>query len=761
MTQNLPCVTFSEYRKAVQHPQNNLTPVSPPSPLVTIHRARRTRNFELALRIISPKSSRSKPPPNAPSERWWALTMRLLIGPNSTSSYGSGCFRAAVDSNTEANVFSALMMAFLWLMNHGSSTLPDFFSTDHHTSDRSTVITIVKRGKGPQPHATTNLCSQDVGGMIVFELLRGSMATANTVQPDCVHLSLLLPPLTIPIVFSATTRRNTFLPSHLSLRPPRNGTASTRTELFHPHSRSIHLNHPIAEHISKANGWGAINRQVRPPFPDTNNAVTNVKCLEQTGFIRTVSVDSHRIPRSRQDIYSSLDGGNGRTGGVEDFEVDQIENPVKRNCKRGNLTNYDHTCGYVSLNTRSAELRSHIHGVNSESMTNSEDVSTMSGIVSALNVCQNHRKEREAGRPVAWKDDHDRPKSHSALEYFNPLLTPLHPQPTVLLTTMTSSLDYLKQTGTVVVSDSGDFESIGVYKPQDATTNPSLLLAASGKPAYQHLINNAVAFGKSKGGDIDAQSSAAVDRLLVEFGKEILKIIPGRVSTEVDARLSFDKEGTKAKAKELIALYNSVGIKKERVLIKVASTWEGIQAARELERDDGIHCNLTLLFGFAQAVACAEAGVTLVSPFVGRILDWYKKNKPGPAYVGDEDPGVQSVKTIYNYYKQHGYKTIVMGASFRNTGEIKALAGVDFLTIAPPLLEELKNDTAPVPKKLDPLTAAQGQPLSKVSFINNEADFRWALLQDQMAFDKLHEGIKKFAEDGVTLKKLLREKLLA
>ncbi|KAI0700303.1 hypothetical protein BC835DRAFT_1328249 [Cytidiella melzeri] len=327
---------------------------------------------------------------------------------------------------------------------------------------------------------------------------------------------------------------------------------------------------------------------------------------------------------------------------------------------------------------------------------------------------------------------------------------------------MTTSLDALKQTGTVVVSDSGDFESIDVYKPQDATTNPSLILAAANKPAYQRLINNAVEAGKKKGGDIESQVSAATDRLLVEFGKEILAIIPGRVSTEVDARLSFDKEGTKAKAKELIALYESVGIKKDRILIKIASTWEGIQAARELERDDGIHCNLTLLFGFGQAVACAEAGVTLISPFVGRILDWYKKNKPGPAYADDEDPGVQSVRKIFNYYKQHGYKTIVMGASFRNTGEIKALAGVDFLTIAPSLLEQLKNDTAPVPKKLDAEAAiSSSEKLEKVTFVDNEAEFRWTLLQDQMAFDKLHEGIKKFAEDGETLKSLLRQKLSA
>jgi transaldolase len=325
---------------------------------------------------------------------------------------------------------------------------------------------------------------------------------------------------------------------------------------------------------------------------------------------------------------------------------------------------------------------------------------------------------------------------------------------------MTTSLDQLKQTGTVVVSDSGDFESIDVYKPQDATTNPSLLLAAANKPAYSRLIDVAIAYGKKKGGNVHQQVEAAVDRLLVEFGKEILAIIPGRVSTEVDARLSFDKEATKAKAKELIALYESVGIKKERVLIKIASSWEGIQAARELERDDGIHCNLTLLFGFGQAVACAEAGVTLISPFVGRILDWYKKTT-GKDYQGDNDPGVQSVKRIFNYYKQHGYNTIVMGASFRNVGEIKALAGVDFLTISPSLLEELRNSTDPVPRKLSPQAAAQVDHIEKVSFIDNEAEFRWELLQDQMAFDKLHEGIKKFAEDGKTLKDVLRKKLEA
>jgi len=268
-----------------------------------------------------------------------------------------------------------------------------------------------------------------------------------------------------------------------------------------------------------------------------------------------------------------------------------------------------------------------------------------------------------------------------------------------------------------------------------------------------------VQYAKEKGGDIDAQADHALDRLLVGFGSEILKIIPGRVSTEVDARLSFDKEATKAKALQLIALYDSVGVAKERVLIKIASTWEGIQAARELERDHQIHCNLTLLFGFGQAVACAEAGVTLISPFVGRILDWYKKST-GKNYEGDADPGVQSVKKIFDYYKQNGYRTIVMGASFRNVGEIKALSGVDFLTISPALLEELRNSTDPVPKKLNAQAAASAaDKIPKVSYIDNEAEFRWTLLEDQMAFDKLHEGIRKFAEDGQTLKDVLKKKL--
>ncbi|KAK4701165.1 transaldolase, partial [Phenoliferia sp. Uapishka_3] len=323
---------------------------------------------------------------------------------------------------------------------------------------------------------------------------------------------------------------------------------------------------------------------------------------------------------------------------------------------------------------------------------------------------------------------------------------------------MTTTLDQLKQF-TTVVSDSGDFESIAVYKPQDATTNPSLILAAVKKPEYSRLVDASVAYAKEKGGDLDAQVENCLDRLLVEFGKEILAIVPGRVSTEVDASLSFDKEGTKAKAHQLIELYKSVGISKDRVLIKIASTWEGIQAARELERDSDIHCNLTLLFGFQQAVACAEAGVTLISPFVGRILDWYKKNLPEGKYDGADDPGVQSVAKIYNYYKTHGYKTIVMGASFRNTGEITNLAGCDFLTIAPALLEQLTKTTEPLKQVLSPELASKGLKEAKVSFIENEPAFRWSLLQDQMAFDKLHEGIKGFAKDGQTLKDILKAKL--
>ncbi|EPQ54907.1 transaldolase [Gloeophyllum trabeum ATCC 11539] len=326
---------------------------------------------------------------------------------------------------------------------------------------------------------------------------------------------------------------------------------------------------------------------------------------------------------------------------------------------------------------------------------------------------------------------------------------------------MTTSLDLLKQTGTVIVTDTGDFETIDKYKPQDATTNPTLILATADMPQYSRLFDVALEYAQKKGGSLEEQSSLALDRLLVEFGKEILNIIPGRVSTELDARLSFDKEGSKAKARHIIELYESIGIPKERVLIKIASTWEGIQAGRDLEKE-GIHVNMTLLFGFAQAVACAEAGVTLVSPFVGRILDWYKKHNPNESYEGNADPGVQSVRKIFTYYKQHSYKTIVMGASFRNVDEIKALAGCDFLTVSPKLLEQLQRSTDEVPKRLDAVVAAAATTTEKIpkeSYVDNQPEFRWKLLQDQMAFDNLHQGIKKFDEDGEKLKSILKDKL--
>ncbi|CAG8727333.1 5178_t:CDS:2, partial [Acaulospora morrowiae] len=307
-------------------------------------------------------------------------------------------------------------------------------------------------------------------------------------------------------------------------------------------------------------------------------------------------------------------------------------------------------------------------------------------------------------------------------------------------------LDQLKQF-TTIVADTGDFDSIAEYKPQDATTNPSLILAATQKPQYSRLIDDAVEYAKGKEGSVEEKVEWATDKLLINFGAEILKIIPGRVSTEVDALLSFDTEGTIAKAKRLIGLYKEIGINSERVLIKIASTWEGIRAAERLEKE-GIHCNLTLLFSFPQAVACAEAGVTLISPFVGRILDWYKKST-GKTYTATEDPGVQSVTRIYNYYRKYDYHTIVMGASFRNTGEIEELTGCDFLTISPSLLRELANDKKQITRKLSPeIACASTEP--KVSY--DEKTFRWELNEDQMATEKLSEGIRKFAEDGGKLK---------
>ncbi|CAO3692008.1 hypothetical protein G6F70_002747 [Rhizopus microsporus] len=319
-----------------------------------------------------------------------------------------------------------------------------------------------------------------------------------------------------------------------------------------------------------------------------------------------------------------------------------------------------------------------------------------------------------------------------------------------------SVLEQLKQF-TTIVADTGDFESIDQFKPQDATTNPSLILAATLREQYARLMDQAIEYAKAKGGSDEEKVGLAMDKLLVNFGTEILKIVPGRVSTEVDARLSFDVEGTVNKAIALIKLYEENGVSKDRILIKIASTWEGIQAAHILETKHNIHCNLTLLFGFAQAVACAEAGVTLISPFVGRILDWYKKST-GKDYTGSEDPGVQSVTKIYNYYKKYGYKTIVMGASFRNTGEIEELAGCDFLTISPALLAELKKADKKIERKLSPENA-QAASLEKVTFFNNEAAFRWEMNQDAMASEKLSEGIRNFANDGIKLENILREKL--
>ncbi|KAF2155113.1 transaldolase [Myriangium duriaei CBS 260.36] len=322
---------------------------------------------------------------------------------------------------------------------------------------------------------------------------------------------------------------------------------------------------------------------------------------------------------------------------------------------------------------------------------------------------------------------------------------------------MSSSLDQLKSTGTVVVCDSGDFATIDKYKPQDATTNPSLILAASKKAEYHKLIDDAVAYGKQHGKNIDEQVDATLDNLLVQFGKEILKIIPGKVSTEVDARFSFDTDASVNKALHIIDLYKEQGIDKSRVLIKIASTWEGIKAAHILQSKHGINCNLTLLFSLPQAIAAAEAGAFLISPFVGRILDWYKaQNKK--EYAKEEDPGVKSVQSIYNYYKKYNYKTIVMGASFRNVGEITELAGCDYLTIAPTLLEELYNSKDDVPKKLD-ASSASSLDIEKKNYLNDESAFRFDFNEEPMAVHKLSEGISKFAADAVTLKGILKEKL--
>jgi transaldolase len=322
---------------------------------------------------------------------------------------------------------------------------------------------------------------------------------------------------------------------------------------------------------------------------------------------------------------------------------------------------------------------------------------------------------------------------------------------------MSSSLEQLKATGTTVVCDSGDFATIDKYKPQDATTNPSLILAASKKAEYAKLIDVAVEYGKDKGNTIDEQVEATLDRLLTEIGKEILKIVPGKVSTEVDARLSFDTEGSVKKALELMELYKTLGIGKERILIKLASTYEGIKAAHILQSKHGVNCNLTLMFSLVQAIAGAEAGAFLISPFVGRILDWYKAAHKRD-FAPTEDPGVKSVEAIFNYYKKYGYKTIVMGASFRNVGEITELAGCDYLTISPSLLEDLYNSKDEVPKKLD-ASKASTLDIPKREYLNDEATFRFDFNEEQMAVEKLREGISKFAADAVTLKATLKEKI--
>ena len=318
------------------------------------------------------------------------------------------------------------------------------------------------------------------------------------------------------------------------------------------------------------------------------------------------------------------------------------------------------------------------------------------------------------------------------------------------MTTSSSQLEQLKQM-TTVVADTGDIEAIAKFQPQDATTNPSLLLKAASLPNYQNLVKDSVSWAKTQSDNAEQQVIDAADKLSVLIGLEILKIVPGRISTEVDARLSFDTEASITKAHKLITMYNEAGISNDRILIKLASTWEGIKAAEQLEKE-GINCNLTLLFSFAQARACAEAGVYLISPFVGRILDWYKKDTGRTDYPSDEDPGVVSVTSIYNYYKQQGYNTVVMGASFRNIGEILELAGCDRLTISPQLMDELANSTDTVVQKLK-ATASSANDETALS----QAQFRWAMNEDAMATEKLAEGIRNFAIDQVKLEKQLAE----
>ncbi len=319
--------------------------------------------------------------------------------------------------------------------------------------------------------------------------------------------------------------------------------------------------------------------------------------------------------------------------------------------------------------------------------------------------------------------------------------------------TTRSELDQLKQF-TTVVADTGDFQSFREFEPQDATTNPSLILKAAQKEEYAALVDESVASQAGSGHSGQALIDAIISDLLVRFGIEILNIIPGRVSTEVDARLSFDTQRTIEKAREIISLYESKGVDRSRILIKIASTWEGINAAKRLE-EDGIHCNLTLLFSLIQAVHCAEAKVTLISPFVGRIYDWFK-NKTGEEYQGANDPGVQSVQGIYDYYKRFGYNTEVMGASFRNKGQIIELAGCDLLTISPNLLGELQSSSDPIERKLS-IEASQISSIEKIEYDENK--FRWLFNEDAMATEKTAEGIRAFAADIVKLERMIQDKL--
>ncbi len=321
---------------------------------------------------------------------------------------------------------------------------------------------------------------------------------------------------------------------------------------------------------------------------------------------------------------------------------------------------------------------------------------------------------------------------------------------------MASQLEQLKSV-TTVVSDTGDINSIKQFKPQDATTNPSLIQAAAEKPEYAQIVDDVLKTARKDAGDGASDKDVAAlafKTLAVAFGRKILDIVPGRVSTEVDARLSYDREKSMAQARDIISQYEKAGISRDRVLIKLASTWEGIKAAEILEKE-GIHCNMTLLFGIHQAVACAEAKVTLISPFVGRILDWYKKDT-GKDYVGADDPGVQSVTTIYNYYKKFGYKTVVMGASFRNTGEIRELAGCDLLTIAPKLLTELEQSQDPLPRKLDP-EKAKSMDIEKIPM--DQATFEKMHAADRMAHDKLKEGIENFGKALEDLEQFLAKRV--